>query len=502
MFFFSLINNSIYIKVSSEKMKKNTLVLKVPVFVFLWMLSGSILYSQSNSYPIVDTDVSEFYNSSDIISSPEVGAPFYGQDAQYAGNQPSYTDNEDGTITDNITGLMWQKEIGAKISYSDAFQKADTLTLGKYTDWRVPSIKELYSLILFTGQVQGATFIEKFIDTEHFDQPLGNTAIGEREIDAQTWSSTQYVGLTMNGDSTVFGVNFIDGRIKGYPQYKPGSSNTVPKTMYFRMVRGNPGYGTNNFIPNNDGTISDLATGLMWQEADDGNMRDWEDALQYAEDLVFGGFDNWRLPNAKELQSIVDYSRSPQTSDSPAIDPIFSTTEIEDPNGYAGQYPYFWTSTTHKDGINPYSSAVYIAFGEAQGIMIDKLLDVHGAGAQRSDPKSGDINSYPQYFGPQGDVRYVYNAVRCVRDIVSVTTVKKNFSRIADITIYPNPALNILNIEIYDDLAHQLEVCSISGQLLETWDICRSTNQDISHLSAGVYFITIDRIATKKFIKQ
>lgn len=93
--------------------------------------------------------------------------------------------------------------------------------------------------------------------------------------------------------------------------------------------------------------------------------------------------------------------------------PIVDTDVSEDPDGYAGQYPYFWTSTTHKDGINPYSSAVYIAFGEAKGIMIEKLLDVHGAGAQRSDPKSGDINNYPQFFGPQGDVRYVYNAVRC-----------------------------------------------------------------------------------------
>ena len=49
--------------------------------------------------------------------------------------------------------------------------------------------------------------------------------------------------------------------------------------------------------------------------------------------------------------------------------------------------------------------------------MNGNLLDVHGAGCQRSDPKSGDINDYPQYFGPQGDVQYVYNFVRAVRTI-------------------------------------------------------------------------------------
>lgn len=78
-----------------------------------------------------------------------------------------------------------------------------------------------------------------FIDSAYFIQPLGDTTIGERLIDAQTWSATQYESTTMNGDSTVFGVNFLDGRIKGYPKYAPGSNNSIPKTMYFRMVRAN-----------------------------------------------------------------------------------------------------------------------------------------------------------------------------------------------------------------------------------------------------------------------
>ena len=62
-------------------------------------------------------------------------------------------------------------------------------------------------------------------------------------------------------------------------------------------------------------------------------------------------------------------------------------------------------------------SGVYIAFGEGQGMMNDVLMDVHGAGCQRSDPKNGDQSQYPDFFGPQGDVRYVFNYVRCVRTI-------------------------------------------------------------------------------------
>ncbi len=369
-----------------------------------------------SSYPIVDTGVTDFYSNTSIISAVAEGEAFYGQDATYQGNQPSYTNNNDGTITDNVTGLMWEQDMGTKISFDEATVKATASTLGNYTDWRVPTIKELYSLILFTGSVQGESAITLFIDTQYFNQPLGNTSIGEREIDAQTWSSTAYVGLTMNGDQTVFGVNFIDGRIKGYPKYNPSNPNEA-KTMYFRMVRGNNSYGINNFTDTNNGTITDSATGLMWQKADDGNSRDWETALSYAENLNLDNYTDWRLPNAKELQSLVDYTRSPQTTNSPAINPIFDTTSILDPNGNSGQYPYYWSSTTHLDGINPYSGAVYIAFGEAQGELFGSLLDVHGAGAQRSDPKTGDSSNYPAYFGPQGDVQYVFNYVRCVRSI-------------------------------------------------------------------------------------
>jgi hypothetical protein len=368
-----------------------------------------------SGYPIVSTNQTEFYSDVAKISAPTEGEDFYGQDASYLGNTPSYTDNGDGTITDNVTGLMWEQDMGDKITYNEAFTKAESSALAGNNDWRVPTIKEIYSLILFTGQVAGEEAISYFIDTEYFDQALGNTDIGEREIDAQTWSSTQYVGLTMGGDETVFGVNFIDGRIKGYPKYNPMSREA--NTMYFRMVRGNTTYGTNDFTDNGNGTVSDNATGLMWQQNDDGNTYDWENALSYAENLSLAEHDDWRLPTAKELQSIVDYSRCPDITNSPALDPIFGATTFNDPEGNQGQYGYYWTGTSHLDGANPYSSAVYIAFGEAQGYMNGNLMDVHGAGAQRSDPKSGNTSDYPEYWGPQGDVRYVYNYVRCVRTV-------------------------------------------------------------------------------------
>lgn len=368
------------------------------------------------TYKVVDTGVNDFYSANNIIPQPSEGESFYGQDASYTTNQPSYINNGDGTITDTNTGLMWQQDMGVKISFEESINKANSLQLGGYTDWRVPTIKEIFSLIQYTGSIIIGNEIVPYIDTNYFNQPFGDTSIGEREIDAQTWSKTEYIGETMGGDETVFGVNFVDGRIKGYPKYEP-PFGSVPNTMYFRMVRGTTLYGINNFVDNGDGTISDLSTGLMWQQADDGTTREWENSLLYAENLTLAGYDDWKLPDAKELQSIVDYTRAPSVTSSAAIDPLFFATTFSDPDGNLGQYGYYWTGSPLLDGQNPYSSAIYVAFGEAQGKMNGNLMDVHGAGAVRSDPKSGDSSNYPTYFGPQGDVQYVYNYVRAVRYI-------------------------------------------------------------------------------------
>jgi len=242
----------------------------------------------------------------------------------------------------------------------------------------------LYSLIDFSGStgISAATSIP-YIDTSYFDFSYGDESSGERFIDAQYWSSTEYVGTTMNGSATVFGVNFADGRIKGYPKLFGGTSNEF--TEFVRYVRGNTDYGKNNFVDNGDDTISDFATGLLWQKGDSGSGMNWEDALEYPETLVLAGHSDWRLPNAKELQSIIDYTRAPDATDpakqDPAIDPIFDISSDDS---------FFWSSTTHMDGPNGAEWAVYLAFGEAWGYMeqppgsgIYVKLNVHGAGAQR-----------------------------------------------------------------------------------------------------------------------
>ncbi len=374
------------------------------------------------SYPIVDTGQVLFYDDSDKIEAPGIGEAFFGQDAGYDGLQPSYTDNGDGTLTDLTTGLMWQQDPGDKTTYAEAAAGADSFGLAGYDDWRLPSIKELYSLIQFSGVdpncMEAGCDTIPFIDTDFFVFQYGDIDAGERVIDSQWATSTLYVGTTMGGNDTMFGVNFADGRIKGYPITDPQGGE---KAFFVIYVRGNPDYGVNDFVDNGDGTVSDVATGLMWQQGDSIDGMDWSEALDYCTALDTGGYDEWRLPNAKELQSIVDYTRSTAITDSAAIDPIFSASAITDEGG-GTNYGFYWTGTTHARDVVGGRDAVYVAFGEALGWMKDPrtgeytLLDVHGAGAQRSDPKTGNAADFAYGRGPQGDVVRIDNLVRCVAD--------------------------------------------------------------------------------------
>lgn len=397
------------------------------------------------TYPIVDTDQATCYDENASIPCPGSDAAFYGQDAQFDGYQPSYTVSEDGlTVYDNITGLTWMKspdlngdgEIDSddKLTYSEAQSYPDTLNarnFGGYNDWRAPTIKELYSLMNFTGTEptsDDVSGIDPFIDADYFDFAYGDTSAEERVIDSQWVTCTTYTAT-----NKMFGVNFADGRIKGYG-YGVVNPQMEEKTFYVRLCRGNTDYGKNDFKDNGDGTITDNATGLMWSQDDSGNGVDtgprsgmlWEDAFVWVQEKNaenYLGYNDWRLPNAKEMQSIIDYSRSPDATGSAAIDPMFNITQITNEAGEI-DYPWYWTGTTHKRQNYGQINAVYICFGRALGYMNGSWQDVHGAGAQRSDVKTGDFThltyvSDGYYFdqSPQGDAVRSYNYVRLVRDV-------------------------------------------------------------------------------------
>lgn len=332
----------------------------------------------SGTFALRDTNQTSCYDTAGgVVACLSDGSLLSGQDGSYAPANPAYVDHGDGTVSDPQTGLMWQKSIG-RVAFADRASYAAADRTGGHSDWRIPTIKELYSLMDFSGRTGSATpgssaapdDARPYLDTTVFDFEYPTTG---RYIDAQYISNTEYVNTVMQGQKAFFGVNFADGRIKGYPQEgKPGDSQ-----WYVRLVRSNPDYGKNSLVDQADGTILDTATGLRWMSSDSpaldpsagqNGFLEWSGALAFCENLDHAGFTDWRLPDAKELHSIVDYTRSPDTTGSAALDPLFESTAIQNERGES-DYPSYWSSTTHLDGKNPGEYAVYVTFGRALGYM-------------------------------------------------------------------------------------------------------------------------------------
>ena len=129
--------------------------------------------------------------------------------------------------------------------------------------------------------------------------------------------------------------------------------------------------GSLRYTDNRDGTVTDIRTGLTWEKKTDANVNDnytWDTAFDYIAELNamnggagFAGHNDWRLPNVKELLSIVDYGRS-----NPSIDPIFGPT--------AGKLNFvnFWSSTSWA-AYNPQYNAGSVNFRDAYGDYVGML---------------------------------------------------------------------------------------------------------------------------------
>lgn len=87
------------------------------------------------------------------------------------------------------------------------------------------------------------------------------------------------------------------------------------------------------YIDNGNGTVSDINTGLIWQQVGSNSWYTWQGAINYCSELELGGSPSWRLPSLIELESIVDSTGVPAM-----INPVFSSA----PSNY-------WSSTSHAE---------------------------------------------------------------------------------------------------------------------------------------------------------
>lgn len=211
----------------------------------------------------------------------------FGEDNDYTINAPSFTNNSNGTITDTVTGLMWQQVDGGEMTIENAFIYADNLVLGGFSDWRLPSPMESFSIL-----------------NHQNNNPAMNTTFFTTS-DAQYWWTNTY----QTGDNTKVWCTNAGGGIGNKPKSETISAGGTFK-YHVRAVRDNfvPTTIVNHFTDNGNGTITDNLTQLVWQKAPNTAVLTWENALAYAENLSLASATDWRLPNIKELQSLNDES--------------------------------------------------------------------------------------------------------------------------------------------------------------------------------------------------
>ncbi len=227
----------------------------------------------------------------------------------------SYQDNGDGTISDRVTGFLW-----------DRLASTATLTQPQAVDhcarrgpqWRLPTRIELVSLVDFTVASPGPTINPAFPDTPA----------------TVFWTSSPSPGTP----GSVWGVFFDIGYADVDDVSDDGNARCV--SVPDDAIHCHP----RRYSVTGDGEVADVATGLIWQQDAAAQTQTWADGRTYCAGL--GG--SWRLPSMTELQTLVDDHQSPST-----IDPQGFTNTPAEP---------FWTSSPVAGGT-PYAWAVDFSNG-------------------------------------------------------------------------------------------------------------------------------------------
>jgi hypothetical protein len=205
-----------------------------------------------------------------------------GQDGSYLVHpaeyysDPGWSMQNKESVRDAVTGLNWDKMATDMLSWNAAQSYCATLGPG----WRLPSRLELLSLVDYGTSAPA-------IDKSFFSFTAGTTDF--------CGSSS----LTQDG-SGVWGIDFAEGTAS--------LMDTTAAMIRVRCVLGEALMSCLSL--SEDGiTVRDSGTGLIWQRDPPEEVFAWHGAVGYCESLNEAGFYDWRLPNAKELQSLVDDGR-------------------------------------------------------------------------------------------------------------------------------------------------------------------------------------------------
>ena len=318
-------------------------------FLYLTLSSIFIIVSTSTAGTIdlPQTGQTKCYNS----AGGEIACIGTGQDGEIRAGvewpNPRFADNGEGTITDRLTGLIWLKDgncFGPQTWYNSLDNIVDFNThprnyscqdyTAAYTDWRLPNINELESLLNPEQQFPSTWLNDQgFINIQYswyWSSTTRAATVGLGPALHCAWTMSMMVGWISTGSGTY-------GNSSAYllpvragqsgstnPNFPANVWKTGQKTSYYPGddgdIQAGVSWPSERFTDNGDGTVTDNLTGLMWTKNGSTPVVDtcpagimtWQDALDFVACLnakKYLGYEDWRLPNRKEFFSLIDCSQ-------------------------------------------------------------------------------------------------------------------------------------------------------------------------------------------------
>src|SRR5579871_6046 len=317
--------------------------------------------------PLSGVNFYAYDGSNPYVSLPAAGT--YDPRIRGAVWNDRFSDNRDGTVADNVTGLVWLKDAGCfgPTNWAGALARVNALASGACGltdgsaagDWRLPNINELESLVDVSASHPALSAGHPFTNVSN----------------AIYWSSTSYFG-GQGGSPNAWAIRFGDGRWinDGVTNNKAIGSNAVCAVIgsgggaihlqstgqYVTYLPGDDGSFQRGIPPTyprwvdkGDGTVADTVTGLVWLKQADCIRDSWEAAIASVQTLSSGQCGltdgspagSWRVPTRTEMQSLSDrmennhadfFSHTYLNRDATVYQPAIFTNFVA--------YQFYWTA--------------------------------------------------------------------------------------------------------------------------------------------------------------
>ena len=295
---------------------------------------------------IPDTGQTACFDEEDSTPCPAVDAALFGQDAFFQGPSLDYEIVGDGAVRDRVTGLLWTTRlVPERVSARVASRTCDELNAAERDDWRLPNRRELATLVDY-GVAAG-------------QGPLIDPRLGPTRA-APYWT-TDDAG---DNPDRAMRVSVRDGTSR--------SQDKAVDDGYARCVSGDVDVSEPRLLPvDRDRGVYDPTTGLLWQRVP-GRNQPWSSALEHCARLETERDAEWRLPNVRELATLLAAGRA-----TPAVDvEVFWRVRAGDA---------FWTSTTATDPVRS-DHAFIIGLGDLGTFGLAQKREQHQTLCVRSCP--------------------------------------------------------------------------------------------------------------------